>query len=78
MTLKDVVKVLIEYEVLLCDYVINVPDVTGNVLELDKNTIKHNNILKNLMCLDTYDKLVEGPKQNETKEEFHKRAFSEE
>ena len=72
MKLKDVIKVLIDNKVLLCDY--EITQGPGDIC-LSKNVIRHNKILSGLIGLNIYSKLVEGPKQNETKKEFHNRCF---
>ena len=81
MKLKDVVKILIKHGVLLCDYEIKLPDVTGDTSFLGKRAIRHNEILRDLAMLSlsgVRDELKRGRRQNETRKEFLLRAFSKE
>ena len=61
MKLEDVVKILIKHGVLLCDYEIKLPDVTGDTSFLGKRAIRHNEILEELesLELDAKVKLME-------------------
>ena len=78
MLLKNVIKVLIDNGVLICDHIIKLLDVTGDTSFLGKRTIRHNEILEELIGLDIYTKLAKGPRQDETRKEFLLRAFSKE
>ena len=48
MKLEDVIQILIKHGVLLCDYEIKLPDVTGELAFLSKRALRHNEILKSL------------------------------
>ncbi len=57
MKFEDVVKILIEHNILLCDYPINKPNITGVIAHLSKCAIKHNKILEKLKTLDLDDRI---------------------
>ncbi len=81
MKLKDVVKILIKHDVLLCNHIIEEDNVTRLYPKfLSKHTIKHNDILKDLKSLQYGDRInlivdrtLKRLKEDETKNNFLER-----